>query len=204
MTLPVLENITIVPGKKYRLRVIAATQLSYLVFRIVDHPLAIIEVDGHYTQPYLVDQLEINSGNRFSVLIDADALRVNSSNQGVFKMEVGVRWRKAGPTGLGYLIYDQNQHPIIEQTLSQMSTEIPPFVAATPPSVPGWIMNELKPLDPKPVPAATRQIIIAGRQVIACFLNLDRVDAYLLGGCQCHGWECYYNLFALVNQREAV
>ena len=143
---------------------IGATQLSYLSFRIAGHPLTIIEADGYYTRPHVVDELEINSGQRYSVLIDTPLSRVNASNEGVFRVEVGVRWRKIGPMGLAYLVYNQSMVCISNKTLEKMAVEYPAQVADTPPSTPGWILSQLKPLRRMRVPPATRQIVIAGRQ----------------------------------------
>ena len=79
-TAPTIENTTpdkscqpylmnVQPGKTYRLRLAGATALSMITFAIQDHPaLEIIEADGYYTEQYTTDHIQIDSGQRFSVL----------------------------------------------------------------------------------------------------------------------------------------
>lgn len=63
---------TIVPGKTYRLRVSSLTALSALSFQIEGHNMTVVEADGHYVQPFVVQNLFIYSGETYSVLIKAD------------------------------------------------------------------------------------------------------------------------------------
>ena len=63
---------TAVPGKTYRLRVGSLTSLSALNFAIEGHSMTVVEVDGHYVRPVVVDSLYIYSGESYSVLVKAD------------------------------------------------------------------------------------------------------------------------------------
>ena len=36
------------------------------------HPMTVVEADGHYVKPFVVDSLSIYSGETYSVLIKAD------------------------------------------------------------------------------------------------------------------------------------
>jgi len=56
-------------GAVYRLRLIGATALSIVTFAIQDHNLTVVEADGHSVVPYNVSTLEINSGQRYSVIV---------------------------------------------------------------------------------------------------------------------------------------
>ncbi|KAL6959308.1 L-ascorbate oxidase [Sarracenia purpurea var. burkii] len=64
--------LTVVPGKTYRLRIGSLTALSALNFEIQDHNMTVVEADGHYVKPFVVQNLFIYSGETYSVLIKAD------------------------------------------------------------------------------------------------------------------------------------
>ncbi|KAB1209571.1 L-ascorbate oxidase [Morella rubra] len=64
--------LTVVPGKTYRLRVASLTALSALSFQVEGHNMTVVEADGHYVEPFVVNNLFIYSGETYSVLIKAD------------------------------------------------------------------------------------------------------------------------------------
>ncbi|XP_078444795.1 cupredoxin superfamily protein [Wolffia australiana] len=64
--------ITVVPGKTYRLRISSVSSLSAFNFEIEGHNMTIIEADGHYVEPFVVKNLNIYSGETYSVLVVAD------------------------------------------------------------------------------------------------------------------------------------
>jgi L-ascorbate oxidase len=66
------EIINVEPNKIYRFRVIGFGSDSMLKFVIPQHLLTIIEVDGYLVDPVVTDHLEINSGQRYSVLVKTD------------------------------------------------------------------------------------------------------------------------------------
>eukprot|EP00667_Euglena_gracilis_P005467 EG_transcript_5507 len=57
------------PSTVYRLRLIGVGGLSIVTFAIQDHNLTVVEVDGHDVEPYDVSSLEVNSGQRYSVIV---------------------------------------------------------------------------------------------------------------------------------------
>lgn len=59
-------------GETIRLRVINGSSTYQLRFRIDGHPLTVIATDGAPMQPVVVDNLVINVGERFDVLLKAD------------------------------------------------------------------------------------------------------------------------------------
>jgi L-ascorbate oxidase len=61
--------IEVEPNKIYRFHVIGIGSDSMLTFAVDQHLLTIIEVDGSFVNPVVTDHLEINSGQRYSVLI---------------------------------------------------------------------------------------------------------------------------------------
>ncbi|XP_074306444.1 L-ascorbate oxidase-like [Silene latifolia] len=64
--------LTVVPGKTYRLRIGSLTALSALSFAIEGHKMTVVEADGHYVEPFEVQNLFIYSGETYSVLIKAN------------------------------------------------------------------------------------------------------------------------------------
>ncbi|GMI67654.1 Cupredoxin superfamily protein [Hibiscus trionum] len=62
----------VVPGKTYRLRISSMTSLSALSFQIEGHNLTVVEADGHFVEPFVVQNLFIYSGETYSVLVTAD------------------------------------------------------------------------------------------------------------------------------------
>jgi len=63
------EVINVEPNKVYRFRVIGIGDDSMLKFSVANHSLTIIEVDGSLVDPVVTDHLEINPGQRYSVLV---------------------------------------------------------------------------------------------------------------------------------------
>ncbi|KAG6490695.1 hypothetical protein ZIOFF_052005 [Zingiber officinale] len=64
--------LSVVPGKTYRLRIASLTALSALNFEVEGHNMTVVEADGHYVKPFVVKNLNIYSGETYSVLITAD------------------------------------------------------------------------------------------------------------------------------------
>ncbi|CAL9211138.1 unnamed protein product [Musa hybrid cultivar] len=79
----------VLPGKTYRLRVTSTTSLSSLNLAIGNHKMMVVEADGNYVEPFIVDDMDIYSGESYSVLINTD--QNPSSN---YWLSVGVRGRK--------------------------------------------------------------------------------------------------------------
>ncbi|GKV01687.1 hypothetical protein SLEP1_g14227 [Rubroshorea leprosula] len=65
-------SLTLVPGKTYRLRISSLTALSSLSFQIEGHNMTVVEADGSYVEPFVVQNLFIYSGETYSVLVKAD------------------------------------------------------------------------------------------------------------------------------------
>ncbi|KAI9023003.1 multicopper oxidase-domain-containing protein [Phycomyces nitens] len=71
-------NITFVPGKTYRLRLINMSAFSTFFISIDGHDLDIIEVDGIYTERKTVKSIYLTAAQRISVLVTAkNATNVN-------------------------------------------------------------------------------------------------------------------------------
>ncbi|KAM6576735.1 hypothetical protein CsatB_028572 [Cannabis sativa] len=92
------------PNKTYRLRIASTTALAALNLAIGNHKMLVVEADGNYVQPFLVDDLDIYSGESYSVLITTDQ---NARNN--YWVSVGVRGREPKtPQGLTLLNYLPN------------------------------------------------------------------------------------------------
>lgn len=60
------------PNKTYRLRIASTTSLSLLNLAIENHKMLLIEADGNYIQPFSVQNMDISSGESYSVLFTTD------------------------------------------------------------------------------------------------------------------------------------
>ncbi|KAG1740324.1 laccase [Suillus lakei] len=67
-----LAVISVEPGKRYRMRLVAMSCDPSFHFSIDDHNLTVIEADGQLTKPLVVDGLRIFAGQRYSVVLVAD------------------------------------------------------------------------------------------------------------------------------------
>ncbi|CAG8466167.1 7875_t:CDS:2 [Funneliformis mosseae] len=59
-------------GRRYRLRLINTSTEYFFTFSIDEHKLKIIETDGEYVEPYTVEKIPINIGQRYSVIVEAN------------------------------------------------------------------------------------------------------------------------------------
>ncbi|CAI9106125.1 OLC1v1005194C1 [Oldenlandia corymbosa var. corymbosa] len=59
-------------AKTYRLRLASTTALASLNFAIEKHKIKVIEADGSYVEPFEVDNLDIYSGESYSILFTTD------------------------------------------------------------------------------------------------------------------------------------
>ncbi|KAJ2159999.1 ferroxidase fet3 [Coemansia sp. RSA 552] len=64
-------TIKFVPGKRYRFRVVSMSMIEWWRFSIPGHKLEVIEVEGGYTKPHKVDELDMGPGQRISVIVTA-------------------------------------------------------------------------------------------------------------------------------------
>ncbi|CAO3612197.1 unnamed protein product [Cunninghamella blakesleeana] len=72
--------------KTYRFRVIGASTFRSYAFAIQDHPLTIIEADGGLIDPYVVDHLEVQPGQRYSVLVTMNQTKQNDYPIGTLRL----------------------------------------------------------------------------------------------------------------------
>ncbi|KAM1484221.1 hypothetical protein TB2_035438 [Malus domestica] len=96
--------LTVISGKTYRLRISSLTSLSALNFQIEGHNMTVVEADGHYVEPFEIQNLYIYSGETYSILVKA-----NQNPSRNYWMTTNVVSRKpATLTGLAILNYYPN------------------------------------------------------------------------------------------------
>lgn len=91
------------PNKTYRLRIASTTALASLNLAIGGHKMIVVEADGNYVQPFETDDLDIYSGETYSVLIKTNQIIKN------YWVSIGVRGREPHtPQALTILNYFPN------------------------------------------------------------------------------------------------
>ncbi|KNA20823.1 hypothetical protein SOVF_049080 [Spinacia oleracea] len=83
------QVLRVLPNKTYRLRLASTTALASLNIAIGKHKMIVVEADGNYVQPFAVEDLDIYSGESYSVVIKTD----QNPNQNYW-ISVGVRGRQ--------------------------------------------------------------------------------------------------------------
>ncbi|XP_075100657.1 L-ascorbate oxidase-like isoform X2 [Nicotiana tabacum] len=92
------------PNKTYRLRVASSTALSSLHLAVGGHKMVVVEADGNYIQPFSVENMDIYSGESYSILFTTDQ---DPSNN--YWISISVRGREPKtPQGLTILNYIPN------------------------------------------------------------------------------------------------
>ncbi|KAK0454042.1 Cu-oxidase-domain-containing protein [Desarmillaria tabescens] len=64
--------INVVPGKRYRFRIINESARNVFTFSIDKHSLTVIEADGEELTPSVVDKIDMLAGQRYSVVVHAN------------------------------------------------------------------------------------------------------------------------------------
>ncbi|KAF8634695.1 hypothetical protein AX15_000753 [Amanita polypyramis BW_CC] len=67
-----LAEITIIPGLRYRFRLVSISCSPNYVFAIDGHNLTVVEVDGVNVEPVTVNSIQIFAGQRYSFILHAD------------------------------------------------------------------------------------------------------------------------------------
>ncbi|KAG6550759.1 hypothetical protein Mapa_007663 [Marchantia paleacea] len=113
-------------GKTYRLRIASVASLSAMNFILEGHNMTVVEVDGHYVEPVVVNNLDLYSGEAYSVLFTA-----NQDASRNYWAATNVRGRKPGtPTGLAVLNYLPNAATILPNTPAPVSPLWDDFVVS--------------------------------------------------------------------------
>ncbi|ORX33571.1 multi-copper oxidase laccase-like protein [Kockovaella imperatae] len=94
----------VLPGKKYRVRVIGATVLSYIGLALEGHNMTVIEVDGTYVEPYPVVDLELGAGQRYSVIIET----MQNPPKHDYHWRLRTMWRPTRVNGSALWQYDDD------------------------------------------------------------------------------------------------
>jgi len=92
-----LSVINVQKGKKYRFRIISMVCRTSINFAIDGHLMTVIEADGEYTKPHVIDNMVIHSGQRYSVVVTAD-------------QPVGNYWVRSNPDYRGIAGFDRKRN----------------------------------------------------------------------------------------------
>ncbi|XP_057801836.1 L-ascorbate oxidase-like [Salvia miltiorrhiza] len=142
--------------KTYRLRIASSTALASLNFAIGNHKLTVVEADGNYVEPFTVDNIDIYSGESYSVLFTTDQYYHRN-----YWISVSVRGREPQtPQGLTILNYH-----------TESASRLP---VSPPPVPPRWdddhyskaFSNKILAAarSPMPPPAHDRRIVLLNTQ----------------------------------------
>lgn len=96
---PGLETFEVMAGSSYLLRLVNTGSLSLFNVAVDGHTLTVVEVDGAPTQPLETDTVDLNSGQRVSVVLSAN------HSSGTFVIRVKVRARSGVREGHALLKY---------------------------------------------------------------------------------------------------
>ncbi|KAF3441443.1 hypothetical protein FNV43_RR15357 [Rhamnella rubrinervis] len=61
--------LNVLPNKTYRIRVASTTGFASENLIIANHTMTVVEADGNYVEPFTVDNLDVHTGESYSVLI---------------------------------------------------------------------------------------------------------------------------------------
>ncbi|CAL1366162.1 unnamed protein product [Linum trigynum] len=153
----------VLPNKTYRLRVASTTALASLNLAIGNHKMVVVEADGNYIQPFETNDIDIYSGESYSVIFNTN--QNPSTNHWI---SIGVRGRQPRtPQALALLNY-----------LPNSASKLP---LSPPPPTPQWndyahsksFTNKLTSLMGTPQPPTTthRRIVLLNTQ--------NRINGYI-------------------------
>ncbi|KAL1555161.1 L-ascorbate oxidase [Salvia divinorum] len=144
------------PNKTYRLRIASSTALASLNLAIGNHKMRVVEADGNYVKPFTVDNIDIYSGDSYSVLFRTD----QSSSQNYW-LSATVRGREP-------------HTPPAFAILNYLPTSASILPISPPPPSPRWddyayskaFSNKIRALpgSPKPPQTHNRRIVLLNTQ----------------------------------------
>ncbi|RKO97046.1 hypothetical protein CXG81DRAFT_16075 [Caulochytrium protostelioides] len=143
------------PGRTYRLRIINAAALGYFQFQISGHRMVVVEADGMLIEPFEIEALTINSGQRYSVLLTTDQPPQD------YWVNHQIIWRRTGPqNGWSLLRYTSANIPF--GAIPVVPSVLPPRLPEVPDYMERFLLPRLN--DPRGVvPPATRQLMFRFR-----------------------------------------
>ncbi|KAJ2892387.1 ferroxidase fet3, partial [Coemansia aciculifera] len=161
---PIAPKLSFAPGKTYRLRVINMSTTEWFQFSLPGHQMRVIEADGEYSQPCLVDGLDMGPGQRYSVLVTAH----NSA-------EFNYHYNATLYAGFVPNIRDKN--PRYYQGLIEYREDAP-IMETTEPRDFKWLLDvNLSALDGKPPLPVDRQIELnIGGSLFTTGLTMDIIN----------------------------
>ncbi|KAK7461092.1 laccase 13 variant 1 [Stygiomarasmius scandens] len=124
-------------GKRYRFRLISMSCNPSYTFSIDGHMFTIIEADGEYTEPLLVDSLEVLAGQRYSFILNAT-------------MPASHYWIRANPS-VGTTGFRNGLNSAILRYVGAPGAGVPPELSINATSLKPMMEMDLHPLyNPRP------------------------------------------------------
>ncbi|KAK0462398.1 laccase lcc5 [Desarmillaria tabescens] len=163
-----LAVIPVKQGTRYRFRLINMACGTYFTFSIEHHLMNIIEVDGTSHQPYLVDELQIFPGQRYSFVLDAN-------------QDIQSYWIHANPN-IGEAGYNNGINSAILRYSGADDAEPEPSVS---PSVLPLNETDLVPLENPGAPGIPERGGVDYALTLD-MLYLDDVDRFTINGVSFH------------------
>ncbi|KAJ6536430.1 Cu-oxidase-domain-containing protein [Mycena vulgaris] len=151
--------VSVVTGKRYRLRLINESARNVVTFNIEGHNFTIIEVEGQSLVPHTVNALDMLAGQRYSVVLTAD-------------QAVGNYWINTPFVG-GNAANNLNQNASLSRAILRYDgapLEDPTTPLAVGPFTGSLVEAELVPLFPEAVPPADVNMtldleVVAGKAI---------------------------------------
>jgi hypothetical protein len=151
------------------LRIIHAGSLCIFNMRVLGHTMTIVDIDGHPIQPVNVTDLEMSSGQRYSVILNPLS-PVSTSTVSEFWMEYQWRW--------GIPLVSHSILRYVPQTIappppsSGIALLSPPSPAVLPRVEIGWIVDQFRPWNNgssvmSAIPAPTKEIVLFSQEIIS-------------------------------------
>jgi len=91
------------PGKTYRLRLINGGAMQFMTATVEGHNVTVVEMDGRYVEPFQVRDVDVNTGNRVSVLLEA-----KGQTSGSYWVHVQTKFRDTLIHGYAVLRYSND------------------------------------------------------------------------------------------------
>ncbi|XP_055344067.1 uncharacterized protein LOC129592127 [Paramacrobiotus metropolitanus] len=161
------------PNKAYRVRFIGGTAFSQVYVAFEEHAsLVLIEIDGKYVMPHVVDHLEVVPGQRYSAILFTKTLQELTGADGKIRDRFWVQLETRSPdndtTAYAILHYKVNSNPVDTFTLPATK----PLTVASETFTGGWLEDKIQMYYPDPgnpfprLEEVTRRIIVNVQEIV--------------------------------------
>lgn len=197
------EVIEVEPSKTYRLRFIGGVALADIILAMEDHSnLTVIGADGAYTKPATTDRMQVDSGQRFEVLLQTksmEELNKDGKMQTDYWIQYETRYRPAIETGYALLRYKTDSPCICPQPACYVPGTARSPLPSVPPNPPNltyllppdtdnntneWLEYALTPLSDNDFPSDKE----VSRRIYLTNVQLQYTDGQIPFEVNNHSW----------------